>query len=748
MTTQKSFSETRRPYFSPSFFRGVMRRAWPKLLCYSLVLFFILPLPILFSINERRAKTASVLIEMLDRMLTRNLWTYCLFAAALGVFGGILATRYLNRRASVDYYHSLPLRREGLLITHWLEGALHFTAALAIDLVLSVAVIATVMGSGAGFGPVLGKLALDVGYMLMSFLLFYTLTVFCGMLCGTSVMQVVVTGLSLGAYPLWRLLMIAFGEEFVSRIDIYAMTEGGWRFLSPMLRLFYLSGSDTVYGEARNSYLWEYPFLWWEILLWIAATVGLFFAALCLYRHRHVERAGTPVVFGGVAEAVRWVVVLLGTMGLGWLFQALGQGIFWLFFGFLLGGFLAFILVGTLLTKNPKQMFEGWRRLIVCLLLFCLLFVGSAFAAAAVDRWVPSHVDRIALSFDGESYGVTYYEDPAVIAAWQALEAQSSTDYRSMGYLQQIVEEEEYWEYYATGTESLGRNYYFNKSTVSMRARVKVGPLVIPYVTRQYLRSELEDVFRAVTASAEFEAGWDALMAEVATHEVLRHDPTVKDTQRLEMRPIDAAQLSMHRLFAEIYGERVGMDADDMATSDYNRNDILAPTGEETAEAVLADFEDVDFDFFQSPVYGLMTVPGLSRVSHDRGMPREDIFFLYLPMSAPALYREVLGLDEAAFYEAMADRVLAERGGLYVAKRVRYAFSLEDAQVIKVTDRGQIVEVLRGMSALDFGDGYQTEPHFTVYDEDYGIVFPDGRSDRVIRFIKGKVPAFVQATLG
>ena len=734
-------------YFNSSFFHGVMRRAWPKLLCYSLVLFFILPLPILFSINERRAKTASVLVEMLDRMLTRNLWLYCIAAAALGVFAGILATHYLTRRASVDYYHSLPLRREGLLITHWLEGALHFASGLGINLLITLAVIATVAEVGGGFGLVIGKLTLDVAYMLMVFLLFYTLTVFCGILCGTSVMQVMVTGLTLGAYPLFRLLLIAFGEEFVSRIDIYAMTERGWRYLSPLLRLFFLSGTDTVYGDVRNSYLWEEPFLWWEILLWIAATVGLFLASLLLYRRRHVERAGTPVVFGGVAAAVRWVVVLIGTMALGWLFQALGNGgLFWLFFGFLLGGFLAFILVGTLLTKNPKQMFEGWRRLIIYLVLFCLLFVGFGWACSAVDGWIPKHIDRVSLYFDNENYCVPYYRDADVIAAWQDLERDK--DDGNWTESAEVYTE----EYYDEPITDAPR-FYFNGEHIALKAYVKAGPIVIPYRTQSYRRAEMAELYRAVTASAEFEAGWSRLMAEIAQHGLLEHDPL--QTTHIEWGvtfPDSKGRLSMYRFLADAYGAKVDREADRMMTSEYDKNEVLAPVGEGTAEAVFADFDRVDFEFFQSPVYGVATIPNLARDEDRRmgdGTPRESIFRLYLHMSAPSLYREAMEMEENAFYEAMADSILAtEYGGLYVAKGVKYSVSLDDEHVMKITDRAQIIEVLRGMSVLDYNANYYTCPHFTVFDENYGVIFPNGGGDSVIYFIDGKVPAFVKSTLG
>ena len=758
MTTPRFSSEARErkpfadkhAFFNPVYFRGEMRRSWPKTLCLTLFFFFVLPLPLLFQVNSRRSWSADALTTAMIRLPISNLWLYCFAAVAAAVFVGMLTTRYLNRRTVVDFYHSLPMRREGLLISNVLAGLLQFAAALVINTLLSLIILLSVAEMLNPVGVAVLRLLTAVGYIALTFLLFYTITVFCGMLCGTSVMQVMVVALFVGAFPLFRVLLISFLSDVTYHIDISSMWRDDWGWTSPLLRLFTLTGTDRIdYGHYTDCVL-DFPLLWWEILAWLAAAWLLLLGAFLLYRRRRVERAGTPVVFDGVASAVRWIVVVLGTMGMGWLFHALGDGIFWLFFGFLLGGFLAFILMGAILTKTPRRMFEGWRRMLAFLVLFCLLFLGLMLAISAIDERIPKKIDRIALYFENDNYNVPYYEDPAVIAAWQALwsEAPAEEDYLLLNYYdeamgdKEIIVEEKYDQ----------MHYYFHDGArVSIRAYVKIGPLVIPYRSKYYRTAQAEELIRAVTESAEFEAGWDSIMARIGEAGAYPHDPMRYEGM---LDPPDSrdprATVAMYDMMTNLYAARHGLSVTRMMGSRHYRN-IMAPVGAYTLDGILADCADVDYDFFQSPAYASLDSDMFERSEEPRmsdGIPSNSMFYLPLPIEASSLYREALGMSEEEFYGAMADEILATKGRLYVAKRVQYAFTLQDACVMEVTDRGRIIEILRGLTTLDF-DGYTSEiSNFTVVDERYGVVFPDGLSDSVVYMIKGKVPGFVMDALG
>ena len=729
-------------YFHPAFFRGEMRRSWPKVICYTLLLFFVLPLPLLFQANARSNWQVWELSGSLARMLNDGVWLYCLATVAVALFAGMLATIYLCRRPSVDFYHSLPIRREGLLLQGWLCGMIQFVTALVFNVLLSMLIIFTTVGQLAYIGEPILRLLIAAGYMLLTYLLFFTLTVFCGLLCGTSFMQIMVTGLVLGAVPLFRALALAFCDMVTDTIDMGYYSDFGWEWTTPLARLILLSSSNGnsyyVNGIEIVRHVLERPFAWWEILLWIVASAALFFGAMWLYRKRHVERAGTPVVFEGVATAVKWVVIVLATMSMGWIFGEIGSGAAWILFGFLLGGLLSFMLINTILTKNPKQMFRGWRAIVIYLIAFCVGSVGIGYAVSEVEDIIPERVDRVAIYFENDNYNVPYYTDPTVIEAWQELwreEIWKEAHYNADEFKPQAV-------YTETVGESISGEvvHEFASRRLSIRAFVKFGPFVIAYQTRSVERAAAEKLIRAVTESAEFEAGWDGMMEQLIQRTIYENE---------EYWDEKYVHLSMMGLFSELYNDRAGLIGGKNNDALYQGSTF--PLRADALSVMVAEMpEDISFDFFQYPAYINVEVDWLNRACDERlspgGSPQNYWFQHRVGTNNPVFYRDTLGLSETEFYDALAELILRDTGGLYVVKRVSGRFYLSNENARLITDRGQIIEILTGLSTLSH-DSWDLSP-FTVLDEEYAVVFPESTSSGVTYFIKGRTPAFVKSLWG
>lgn len=704
----------RRAYFNAGFFRGEWRRAWPRTVCYALLLFLILPLPLLFEFNSRRIWTTESLTLSITRLFVNSTGFYALAVAAIAIFAGMLGTRYLCRRPSTDFYHSLPLRREGLLLTAWLTGVTTFLAALLADLLLTLVILTTRAGQMAPFAQVLGALAQAAGYMLLTYLLFFTLSLFCGVLCGTSPMQVMLVGLVLGAYPLFRLLSVTFSEMFTDNIYLSSMIETQWAWTSPLMRLCYLCETHHVYhAEQVERIVMDYPFAWYEVVLWVLAAVLLLLGACLIYRRRRVERAGTPVVFDGVAAAVKWVVIVLGTMSLGWLFEALGGGMLWLFFGFALGALLSHLLINSILTKNPGQMFDGWRRLLIYILVFCLAFVGFGYALSHLEDIVPGNVKRVSIELDYDSFNVPYYEDPAVIEAWQALWRETEP-WASQG---------------ATAPEAAG-GYDAVDDRLYIYAVAQVGSLVIPYQPRWVDRAAAAELLRAMADSQEFEEGFDGIVAQLAQASFISDDPNAA------LNEYDYNHVNATFLYAQLF--------DGQYMSRYTAVDDM--------RRVLAQLpEDIDFAFFQQPVYASLEASWLRYRMWDAvstsGTRSHSGFMLPVTVQLSALSEGLTGMDCEAMYGAMADYIWEKHRGMYVVRRVDGVLSTDGEGALYVSDRAQIIELLRGMAVLDTYGKHALSP-FVIPDGQYWVIIGQSGETQAIPLIKGCVPAFVPAALG
>ena len=574
-----------------------------------------------------------------------------------------------------------------------------------MDTLLAVVILATQFSEAA----YVGRLSLTVlgiaGQMLLAFLFFYTLTVFCGMLCGTSSMLVMLTGLVLGAFPAGLAMVLALISEQTLNIDIGYYFSCNWSWTSPVLRVCYL---------LRD------PLAWWEVPLILLLTAGLFALTLVIYRRRRVERAGTPVVFYPIERIVKWVVMVLATLALGLLFMALGDGsLFWRFFGFVLGGFLSFLLINTILTKNPKQMFDGWRRMLIYLVVFCVGYVGFMLGVTAIDGMVPKNVGAVRISIAGENYNVKKYTDPAVRAEWERLWAEypEKTTYDVMRETYDNESVYVYTDEYGAETAEYGEDrldgYRFENPNVYIRPIVWVGAFPVAFQPRAYSYAEAEALLRAMTESEEFEAGYRSMLVQLDT-------TTENDYMAIS-----------HGIFLS-------------AVRNLGITSIYAEDGSHEMEkivlSVIEDFEgDIGFETFQYPVWAEACFYGVERTAVDDS---RRLLSLSLRMNMSATLQAVTWKTADELYERMADFILDEYGYLLIARHEAYVFSENDDFVIRVEDRAQIMEILQGLS------GYGTRSVLTVPDEGYGVAFPTGENDDVFYFIKGKVPAFVTAALG
>ena len=114
----------------------------------------------------------------------------CMFAAVAAAVTGF---SYLQSRKQVDFYHSLPVRRERLLFSRFLGGCLMTVIPYGAALALALFGVA---GAHGLFCGELAKTALQgLGVFLLLFLVFYILSVLAMLLTGR-----ILTGILLTAF--------------------------------------------------------------------------------------------------------------------------------------------------------------------------------------------------------------------------------------------------------------------------------------------------------------------------------------------------------------------------------------------------------------------------------------------------------------------------------------------------------------------------------------------------------------------
>ena len=151
MTTQAlSNPKTRRGFWNTAAFLGELRRSWANAILFFLAYFFSLTVPMLNDLSTYRR------IDFYDSFTTGQVREldyyipalYVAIAMAAAVWAAITACSYLHKRISVYHFHSMPIRREGMLIMKSAVAVCDFLIGLLPNLLLTM-VFAALMRENA-----------------------------------------------------------------------------------------------------------------------------------------------------------------------------------------------------------------------------------------------------------------------------------------------------------------------------------------------------------------------------------------------------------------------------------------------------------------------------------------------------------------------------------------------------------------------------------------------------------------------
>lgn len=371
MTTQALSNG--RAFWNGAYYLGELRRSWANALLYTLVYFFGMNLPLLSMVNDYRYRDFSSLINHgLDYYLSFE--GYSIVAMLIAVWAAIAAMSYLHKRVSAYHYHSMPIRREGVLLVKTVVAFTDYLIALIPNFALA-GFLYMMLPHHTGISSVLTLF----GCSLLAFAVTFAFTMLIGTLTGTRSFHFLLTGIAGFVVPAWIQSIYAIADRVVRflRVDYLISYRGPLTYSSPF---FYFILQMEQCDDAGLS--------WTAVLVLILFTLACFAGALVLIRIRPTEGAETPVVFNPVAAVVKYAVMVPATILLGYFFgEVFSWDGVWSIFGMISGAVLSFMLMNVLLTRNARQMFRGW----VGLLIFVVVIAGASFGVASWYHYHDTH---------------------------------------------------------------------------------------------------------------------------------------------------------------------------------------------------------------------------------------------------------------------------------------------------------------------------------------------------------------------
>lgn len=406
--------------FNWTVFKKTICRFWPVWGAYSVIWLVALPLNGLMMLqldaSNHGTPYPTSYMENFARYTVSGMSDLALVLAV--VFGALCAMAvcsHLYSARSANFFGSLPVRREGLFLTHYLAGLAFLIVPNAVIFLLVLLIEAI---GGAVFLPGLGLwLAAACGECLF----FYSMAVFCGMFTGHILALPAFYGIfNVLAYGVYFLVQTVFRQFYYGFTGFSGGVDTVAAWLTPILKLARRVHMDD-FGAAEADYLVRGLDI---VAVYAAAAVVLAAGSFFLYRARRLESAGDvvsvrcmrPVFQYGVAFCVGLAFGIFTTAFLGGEEPTLMASI-------LVWAVIGYFAARMLLDKSFRVL-RYWKGAAISAGAFVLLFLVVGFDLTGFETRVPTaeQVDymelnglRVASLGDGGDYVYTEESNPALV---------------------------------------------------------------------------------------------------------------------------------------------------------------------------------------------------------------------------------------------------------------------------------------------------------------------------------------------
>ena len=293
-------------YFNRELLRGALQRTWPLWAAYTLIWLLLLPVTLFIRLSDRHIVYSRPTLSY--ELLSTGLPSGAMMAAVFGIFFAMAMFAYLTNSRATNGMHAMPIRREGLFLTHYLAGLFCQVVTLLVSFALAALVT-------AAFG-VFDGYAVGMGLLLcvLLVLFFYSFGVLCMVCVGQILAGAVFYGILNFLFVGMEVLLRSFAGNFLY----------GYDGRSSAFSTAPLSPPVEIASSLSVSYVYDgidpigvRVFHLGTFAAYAAAGLVLAALALLLYRKRRSEMTGNTVAIGWLRPVFKYGVALCSAFSLG-----------------------------------------------------------------------------------------------------------------------------------------------------------------------------------------------------------------------------------------------------------------------------------------------------------------------------------------------------------------------------------------------------------------------------------------------
>ena len=301
-----------------------------------------------------------------------------LVMAVAGLVCGLSGFAYLNSRSKVDFYHSLPVRREMFFTVNFVDGIVILALPYAISLALGVVLA---IGNGVESSVIIPVAVASFGLHMTYFMLIYTTVVTSAMLTGNLIVGILGCMVLAGFVPLASTILQGYFSTFFQTYA-YDMGEKAFemsRRISPIMEYLMQSGK----------YQMEQSIAGGVAIAWVVSLLLTGFS-LWLYRKRPSEASGKAMAFSISGPIIRIPITILSGLSLALMFWEFRKSTGWAVFGVICGVVLAHCVIEIIYHFDFRQLFKNRGQMVACLLATIAVLFVFRYDTFGYDRYLPS----------------------------------------------------------------------------------------------------------------------------------------------------------------------------------------------------------------------------------------------------------------------------------------------------------------------------------------------------------------------
>ena len=386
-------------YFNRELLRGALQRTWPLWAAYTLIWLLLLPVTIFIRLSDRHIVYSRPTLSY--ELLSTGLPSGVMMAAVFGIFFAMAMFAYLTNSRATNGMHAMPIRREGLFLTHYLAGLFCQVVTLLVSFALAALVT-------AAFG-VFDGYAVGMGLLLcvLLVLFFYSFGVLCMVCVGQILAGAVFYGILNFLFVGMEVLLRSFAGNFLY----------GYDGRSSAFSTAPLSPPVEIASSLSVSYVYDgidpigvRVFHLGTFAAYAAAGLVLAALALLLYRKRRSEMTGNTVAIGWLRPVFKYGVALCSAFSLG---QLLSYFVFELTdstytAGALIGTIACMIFAGLigyyaaemLLKKSFRVFKTSWKGALATSAVLILIGLSFPLDLTGYQSRVPEQSDIVSATVD------------------------------------------------------------------------------------------------------------------------------------------------------------------------------------------------------------------------------------------------------------------------------------------------------------------------------------------------------------